>query len=111
MGGMIVGCILAFLSFSFNDTVYPCALIDHFKQVGQGPDPITGMWRVWPELRGSQPVRAIVHIGTILHNVHLISVFSTGYIPQQLHYSKSLDIFSSFYVNKYADHHSFEVVT
>jgi hypothetical protein len=111
MWGMIVGCVCAFLSFSFNDTVYPCALIDRFKWVGRGPDPITGMWRVWPELRGSQPVQAVVHIDTILHNVHLIPVFGTGHIPLQLHYSQSLDIFSLFYVNKYADHHSFEVVT
>jgi hypothetical protein len=111
MRGMIVGRVLAFLSFSFNDTVYPCALINSFKWVGRGPDPITGMWRVRPELRGSQPVWAIVHVDTILRNVHLIPVFGTGHVPQQLHYSQSLDIFSLFYVNKYADHHSFEVVT
>ena len=111
MRGMIVGRVCAFLSFSFNDTIYPCALIDCFKQVGWAPDPITGMWKVQPELRGSQPVRAVVHLETILCNVHLIPVFSMGYIPWQLHYSQSLDVFSSFYVNKYADHHSFEVVT
>ena len=34
MQGMIVGHVCAFLSFSFNDTIYPCALIDCFKQVG-----------------------------------------------------------------------------
>ena len=111
MRGMIVGRVRAFLSFSFNNTIYPCALIDRFKRVGRAPDPITGMWKVQPELRGSQPVRAVVHLDTILRNVHLLPVFGTGHIPPQLHYSQSLDIFSSFYVNKYADHHSFEVVT
>ncbi|KAH9023609.1 hypothetical protein EDB85DRAFT_2075297 [Lactarius pseudohatsudake] len=33
-----------------------------------------------------------------------------GFIPHNLHFSDSLDIFSMYYVNKYADHHSFEVV-
>ena len=110
MQGMIVGWVCAFLSFSFNDTIYPCALINCFKWVGQAPDPITGMWKVQPKLRASQPVWAVVHIETILHDAHLILVFGMGYIPQQLHYSQSLDVFSSFYVNKYADHHSIEVV-
>ena len=108
---MIVGQVCAFLSFSFNDTIYLCVLINCFKWVGWAPDPITGMWKVQPELRASQPVWAVVHIETILYNVHLIPVFGTGYIPQQLHYSQSLDVSSSFYVNKYTDHHSFEVVT
>ena len=107
---MIVGCVRAFLSFSFDGRVYPCALIDRFKRVGRSPDPITGMWKVQPEFRGSQRVQSIVHIETILCNVHLIPVFGTGHIPHRLHFSKSLDIFSSYYVNKYADHHSFEVV-
>ncbi|KAF8264880.1 hypothetical protein EI94DRAFT_1772541 [Lactarius quietus] len=104
-------CVLvAFLSFSHNDTVYPCALIDCFKHVGWGPDPVTGMWRVHPELVSSKPIQSVVHIDTILRNVHLIPVFGTGSIPHHLHYSKSLDVFSSYYVNKYADHHSFEVI-
>ena len=111
MRGMIVGRVRTFLSFSYDDTVYPCALIDRFKQVGQGPDPITGMWRVQPEIVGSRHQQSIVHIDTILRNVHLIPVFGTGFIPHRVHYSNSLDIFSLYYVNKYADHHLFEVVS
>ena len=108
---MIVGRVWTFLSFSCDDTVYPCALIDHFKQVGRGPDPITGMWRVQPEIVGSQHQQSTVHINTILHNVHLILVFGTGSIPHRVHYSNSLDIFSLYYVNNYANHHLFEVVS
>ena len=110
MQGMSVGHVRTFLSFSYNDITYPCALIDHFKRVGCGPDPVTGMWKVWPEFVGHIPVWSVVHIDMILHNVHLIPAFGDGFIPRQLHYSKSLDIFSSYYVNKYADHHSFEVI-
>lgn len=106
-----MGRVRAFLSFAYNDRVYPCALIDRFKRVGRSPDPATGMWRVRPEVVGSEsrPLRSVVHIHTILHNVHLIPDFGTGFIPHRLHYSNSLDVFSSFYINKYADHHSFEV--
>ena len=96
--------------FSYDETVYPCALIDRFKQVGQGPDPITGMWRVQPEIVSSQHQQSIVHIDMILHNVHLILAFGTGSNPHRVHYSNSLDIFSMYYVNKYANHHLFEVV-
>ncbi|KAH9174065.1 hypothetical protein EDB89DRAFT_2113711 [Lactarius sanguifluus] len=110
MRGMIVGRVRTFFSFTYNETVYPCALIDRFKRVGRGPDPVTGMWRVQPEFMGSQPAQSVVHIETILRNVHLIPVFGSGSIPHRLHYSNSLDIFSMYYVNKYADHHSFEVV-
>ncbi|KAI9441550.1 hypothetical protein H4582DRAFT_2110388 [Lactarius indigo] len=110
MQGMIVGRVRTFFSFTYNETVYPCALIDRFKRVGRGPDPVTGMWRVQPEFIGSRHAQCVVHIKTILHNVHLIPVFGSGSIPHQLHYSNSLDLFSMYYVNKYADHHSFEVV-
>ncbi|KAN0138098.1 hypothetical protein V8E53_003987 [Lactarius tabidus] len=111
MRGMSVGRVRAFLSFSYNDTTYPCALIDRFKCIGRGPEHVSGMWKVRPErVGGALPVQSVVHIDTILHNVHLIPVFGEGSIPHRLHYSKSLDIFSSYYVNKYADHHSFEVI-
>ena len=36
MRGMIVGRVRTFLSFSYDDTVYPCALIDRFKRVEIG---------------------------------------------------------------------------
>ena len=92
---MSVGCVCTFLSFLYNDTTYPCALIDHFKHVGHSPDPVTGMWKVQPELVGSMPVQSVVHIDTILCNFHLIPAYGDGPIPHQLHYSRSLDIFSS----------------
>jgi hypothetical protein len=114
MRGMVVGRVRCLLSFTYNDIIYPCALIDRFKRVGRSPDPVTGMWRVQPEIirsrRGTRRIQSIVHVETILRNVHLIPVFGSGFVPRRLHFSDSLDIFTMFYVNKYADHHSFEVV-
>ncbi|KAF8325909.1 hypothetical protein F5887DRAFT_1065217 [Amanita rubescens] len=103
MKGMMVGRVQCFLSFSHLDNHYHCALIDHFKRVGARPDPVTGLWKV--------PIQSVIHIDTILRNVHLIPVFGDGNVPQGLHYHHSFDVFDTFYVNKYADHHSFEIIT
>lgn len=110
MRGMVVGRVRCFLSFTYNDIDYPCALIDRFQRVGHCPDPVTGMWKVQPEVKNSRRAQSVVHIETILRNVHLIPVFGRGFVPHHLHFSDSLDIFSMYYVNKYADYHSFEVV-
>ena len=104
-----------FLSFSHLDNHYHCAPIDHFKHVGTRPDPVTGLWKVKRQIvtvgQREVPIQSVIHIDTILHNVHLIPVFGDGHVPQGLHYKHSLDTFDTFYVNKYADHHSFEIVT
>ena len=121
MKDMMVGCVQCFLSFSHLDNHYHCALIDHFKHVGTRPDPVTGLWKVkWQVVtvgRREVPIQSVIHIDTILHNVHLIPVFGDGHVPQGLHYQHSLDTFDTFYtgwvlslasvtfyVNKYADH-------
>lgn len=110
MRGMVVGRVRNFFSFTHNDISYPCALVDRYNRVGRCPDSVTGMWRVRPEIIRSRRIQSIVHTDTILRNVHLIPVFGEGFIPQRLHFSQTLDAFSLYYVNKYADHHSFEVV-
>ena len=115
MKGMMVGRVQCFLSFSHLDNHYHCAMIDHFKHVGTRPDPVTGLWKVKREFvtvgRREVPIQSVIHIDTILRNVHLIPVFGDGYLPQGLHYHHALDVFVTFYVNKYADHHLFEIVT
>ncbi|TFY55613.1 hypothetical protein EVJ58_g8134 [Rhodofomes roseus] len=41
MGGMLIGRVLAFLSFSHNEVTYPCALVEWFFPVGDAPDAVT----------------------------------------------------------------------
>ena len=50
MRGMIVGRVRLFFSFIYNDIVYPCALVDRFSRIGQSPDPVTGLWKVRPDV-------------------------------------------------------------
>ena len=50
MRGMIVGQVKLLFSFTYDGVTYPCALIDRFTRVDRAPDPVTGMWKVRPEL-------------------------------------------------------------
>ena len=53
---------------------------------------------------------SVVHLDTILRNAHLMGVAGGDYIPLDLKFHNSLDAFQEFYVNKYIDHHSHEIV-
>ncbi|KAG1725159.1 uncharacterized protein EDB91DRAFT_1239889 [Suillus paluster] len=112
MRGMIIGRVKLFFSFAFKGVTYPCALIDRFSRMGRGPDSITGMWKVKPEVFGQHRTRvqSVEHVDTILRSAHLIPVFGSGPLPDGFHFAHSLDVFNSYYVNKYADHHAHEIV-
>ncbi|KAG2744645.1 hypothetical protein P692DRAFT_20743546, partial [Suillus brevipes Sb2] len=102
------------LSFSslFEGVTYHRVLIDRFSQMGRGPDSVTGMWKVKPEIAGlhGARVQSVEHVDTILRSAHLIPVFGSGPLPDNFHFAHSLDVFNSYYVNKYADHHAHEIV-
>ena len=55
-------------------------------------------------------VLGVVHLDAILRCAHLIGVAGSDFLPRSLHFSESLDFFTSFYVNKYADHQSHELI-
>jgi len=111
MRGLTVGRVRLFFSFRSFGVRYPCALVEWFEKVGAEPDEITGMWVVAPEYHhdGSR-VRNVVHLDTILRNVHLLPTFGATYVPRGLDFTSSLDAFRAFYVSKYADHHSHEIL-
>ncbi|KAI6026456.1 hypothetical protein BKA83DRAFT_4050376, partial [Pisolithus microcarpus] len=70
----------------------------------------TGMWVVKPSFTTShQPNLVVIHIDTIFQAAHLIPVYGTSDIPRGIHPNVSYDIFRSFYVNRFADHHAFEI--
>ncbi|KAG0696193.1 hypothetical protein DFH29DRAFT_984705 [Suillus ampliporus] len=112
MRGMIIGGVKLFFSFLFEGVTYPCVLIDRFSQMGRGPDSVTGMWKVKPEITGAHGARvqSVEHVDTILQSAHLIPIFGSSPLPDGFHFAHSLDVFNSYYVNKYADHHAHEIV-
>ncbi|KAF7972371.1 hypothetical protein HWV62_18074 [Athelia sp. TMB] len=102
--------IRLFFSLEFRGTVYPCALVHWYQRIDDVPDDTTGMWVVQPEVdENDRPLAAILHLDTILRASHLIPIFGTTTVPRGLSPAHSLDIFRAFYVNKFVDHHAFEI--
>ena len=110
MSGTDVTQVKLFFSFRYEGIEYRCALVDWFSHIGDGPDEDTGMWVVeWDvDLYGNQ-ILQVIHIDTVIQCTHLIGVYGPDPVSTLLTFSDSLYAFHTYYVNKYADHHSFEV--
>ncbi|KAG1724326.1 uncharacterized protein EDB91DRAFT_1269275 [Suillus paluster] len=106
MQGLEVARVCAFFSFRFWGEIYPCAVICWFDKVGNAVDEDMGMWIVRP--RGSDK-HAIIHVDAIYRAAHLIPVYGTEFLPRGFKYYDSYDAFRAYCVNKYADHHAFEI--
>ncbi|KAG1818093.1 uncharacterized protein BJ212DRAFT_1269688 [Suillus subaureus] len=52
---------------------------------------------------------AVIHVDTIFHSAHLIPLYGTDMLPLVMKSHHILNIFTLFYINKYADHHTFEI--
>lgn len=99
-----------FFSFTFRGSFYPCALVQWFRCIYDIPDDATGMWVVEPEYdEDGEPLMAVIHLDTIIRASHLIPTYRRAEVPRGLLPAYSLDIFKRFYVNKFVDHHAFEI--
>ncbi|KAJ7175244.1 hypothetical protein C8R43DRAFT_976292 [Mycena crocata] len=108
MGGIVVGRALLFFSFTFCDRDYQCALVAWLVPVGETPDPDTGMWVVEPERERGAQTLGIIPLDSIARAAHLIGVYGRVALPEDFHFSNSLDAFDTYFVNPYADHHMYE---
>ncbi|KAI6141325.1 hypothetical protein BKA82DRAFT_28768 [Pisolithus tinctorius] len=111
MRGLDIAHVLCFFSFKYQGTLYPCAVVHWFDRMGDGPDIATGMWIVCPSYNARNvPHIAIIHIDAIYRAAHLIPVYAAHNInTRDIKPHDSYDTFNSFYVNKFADHHAFEI--
>jgi hypothetical protein len=111
MRGLDVARVRLFFSFSYEGIQYPCALVHWFSRKDDSPDDTTGMWIVEPDTSNDdgEVLASIIHLDTILRAAHLLPVFGSDYVSRTLSFTDTLDSFYSFYVNKYADHHAFEI--
>ena len=83
----------------------------HWYPTSNKPEASTGLWAVQPEstLWGMHHM-SMIHIDAIIHGAHLLLQFlSDAPVYQEINYMNVLDIYTSFYVNKFIDHHSFEI--
>jgi hypothetical protein len=110
MDGLEIARVHLFFSFTFQGVKYPCALVHWFSHVGQSADPGMGMWTVEPDVMDDgAPLAAVIHLDTIIRAAHLLPVFKKEFVPRDLSFSDTLDKFQLFYVNKFIDHHAFEI--
>jgi hypothetical protein len=111
MEGMAIGRALLLFSFKFENRRYPCALVNWFVP-GNEPDDDTGMWVVQPEFGGNgRRTLAIIHLDCVARGAHLLPVYGSSFVPDDLHFSDSLDVFRAYFVNHYVDHHSHDFLT
>ena len=99
-------------SFTLDGVKYPCTLVHWFSQTTDMLSDITGMYVVEPHyLPNGRPFTAVIHLDTVFRAVHFLPVFSNHplLLKHQQH-EQTLVPFSQFYINKYIDHHAFEVI-
>ncbi|KAI0358655.1 hypothetical protein OH77DRAFT_1203821 [Trametes cingulata] len=110
MRGMLVARVRLFFSFAYDNQKYPCAFVEWFVPQDDEPDPVTGMWTVVPEMVGDERVTGVIHLDSIVRACHLMPGFGTTPMPYNFHFSHTLDAFRAYYVNRYADYHTYETI-
>ncbi|KAI0028625.1 hypothetical protein K488DRAFT_80584 [Vararia minispora EC-137] len=77
-------------SFKFEEIIYPCILIDRFKQIDHTPDSVTGLWKVQPKVvthgRNSERLHSVEHLDSVLRAAHLMPVYGYGTLPRAFDY-------------------------
>ena len=112
MRGMDVVRVQMFFSFVFNDKTYPCALVHWYSKLGDAPDEDVGMWVVQPEVHSDgSPEISVIHLDCVIRAAHLLPVFGDRFISKDITFYNSLDAFKAFYVNRFIDHHAFELLS
>ncbi|KAF9227239.1 hypothetical protein BS17DRAFT_861754 [Gyrodon lividus] len=112
MCALDIARVLSFFSFTYREGTYKCAVIQLFNKISDSPNKDTGIWMVHPSyLPNHTPNFTIIHINTIYHTAHLIPIYSANAISRDIKPHHSYDAFRAFYVNKYADHHAFEIAS
>jgi len=99
-----------FFSFRSQDCLYPCAMVQWYSRCGDEPDEDTGIWIVEPDVcKDSMPFTDIIHLDIIVCSSHLIAVYGNRPLLKGILLCYTLNLFHSYYINKYIDHYAFEI--
>ena len=109
MCGLDVAWVKQFFSFKSQGHLYPCCIVQWYSNCYDEPDEDTGMWIVEPDAYDGKPTTDMIHVDTIVHSAHLIAVYGKNPLSKNIPLCYALDLFNSYYVNKYIDHHAFEL--
>ena len=112
MSSYIISHALVFFSFKYTNKDFSIVLVWQYilSDEARCRDKAIGMWLVECEFHGEEPHLAVVHICSIFHAVHLLPFFGKEWVPQGFSYSNTLDKYTKFYVNRFADYHLFEIL-
>jgi hypothetical protein len=108
---LVIACILLFFSFHYKQVHYSCAYVNWFVCSDNECDHDTCMWNVSLEKHCGKLTSQVIDMRTIARTTHLIPVYGSGPVPPEVNYHNSLDMYQSFFVNAFADHHSFEFLS
>jgi hypothetical protein len=109
MRGLSVVRVLLFFALPFQGKLHPAALVQWYTCVGDQPHQDTGMWAVELEKEGDKPAISVISLDSVIRAAHLLPIHREHRVPDGLTLADSLDAFHAFYVNKFADHHAFEI--
>lgn len=100
--------VRSFFSSTYCGVLYSFALVHDFTFIGKKSDNETGMWIV---RRPRSPRARVVLLNSIYRAAHLIPVYHAARVPVQKTQTpeRCLDDYEFFYVNKFIDHHAFEI--
>ena len=112
MSSFVVAHVLLFFSFTYGGKDYPVALVWWYilSEDSGCRDKVTGMWLIEHEYCNGKLLLQVVHVDTILCAVHLLPYFRRKRVSQAITQDNSLDKYPIYYVNRFADHHSFEIL-
>ena len=109
--GMSVAQVKLFFTLYHRKRRYQCALVHWFQRDRDTPERTSGMWIVKPRVRYHIPICSVIDIATIFRAAHLIPVYNENSpIPDTADHTTSLGDYNKFFVNKYVDHHAFELL-
>ena len=111
MCGLDVACARLLFSFVHEWVKYSCAFVKWFSQIRDCANENMGMWSVKLEIfKDGMPNSSIIHLDSVVWLAHLLPIYHDMWVPSGhwLNFTWSLDTFTTFYVNKYIDHHAFE---
>ena len=108
MKDLCVVHLLLLFSFSYCQTIHQCTLIHLLPFMEDKPDKDTGM-RIVESLPNQVP--QVVPLNSIYHAAHLIPVYHGISTPSRsMSMATSLDKFHYYYIDKFINHHAFEIL-
>jgi hypothetical protein len=110
--GLSVAQLRLIFSFWIGKTRHDAALVEWFCYIGTSPDEDTGMWVVKREKRDDGSPRVdFICVEAIVRSCHLLPIFGKEIVSSDITHLTSLNVYQLYYVNKLADHHSFELLS